>query len=211
MMLAVSSRGAEILSSVEAVTHISYPFSFSPKFLALNVNSTVEKSLETTGYVLDLCKKSNKAAVVYVSMAFGNPYGDAWSLELLSTWIGKLAGMGARIIPLSNVSIEIDAGLISGVFSMLIPRFPGVEFGLHLHTTNEGWKEKVEAAWDAGCRRYDGVINGWGGCPMAGKEMLGNLKTENLVEFALAKEPGFKIDMEAFGEVCRMAGEVFEQ
>ena len=209
MALAVNKRGAEIIATLENVTHISYPFSFSPAFIKMNLNSTVEKSLETVKHIVNLCELSGKTAVIYISMAFGNPYGDEWSIELLSHWTGKLFQAGARIIPLSNVSIEIDASLISKVYSTLIPMFPDVEFGLHLHTANEGWFEKVDAAWNAGCRRFDSVINGLGGCPMAGKKTLGNLKTENLLKFAEKKRINAHIDQPAFLEACNVASGVF--
>jgi hydroxymethylglutaryl-CoA lyase len=209
MFLVLNDRGARMVAEEEKITHISYPFSFSPTFLKLNVNSTVEQSLETTKLVAELCRKSGKQAVIYISMAFGNPYNDPWSLDILVEWVGKLYQAGARIIPLSNVSLEIDRTMIRDVFSRLVPMFPDVEFGLHLHTSNLGWFEKVNAAYMAGCRRFDGVINGHGGCPMAGKEMLGNLKTENLVEFAARKKIAVGIRDSAIKEACRLATEIF--
>lgn len=210
MFLAVNARGAKLLAGMEAVTHISYPFSFSPVFLRLNVNSTVEKSLETVRQVINFCSEAGKHAVIYISMAFGNPYGDPWSIGLLVEWIGKLHHAGARTIPLSNVSIEIGEKLISEVFSTLVPAFPDVEFGLHLHTDNKGWFEKVEAAWAAGCRRFDGVINGLGGCPRTGKELVGNLKTENLLEFTMKKKLSLNIDQAMLMEAVSLAKEIFE-
>jgi hydroxymethylglutaryl-CoA lyase len=209
MFLAVHERGAEILAGVDQISHISYPFSFSPTFLKLNVSSTVEKSLETTELVTNLCRKNRKQAVIYISMAFGNPYGDPWSIGLLTEWVGKLHNAGARIIPLSNVSTEIDAKLIEKVYSTLIPMFPDVEFGLHLHTANEGWFDKVDAAYNCGCRRFDGVIHGLGGCPMAGKELLGNLKTENLFAFAKARSIPLNIDQNALENAYLMALDIF--
>jgi hydroxymethylglutaryl-CoA lyase len=209
MFLAVHAGGAQILAEVEEITHISYPFSFSPTFLKLNVNSTVEQSLKTTELVTNLCRKKGKQAVIYISMAFGNHYSDPWSLDILVDWVSKLYQAGARIIPLSNVSREIDAALITEVYSTLIPMYPDVEFGLHLHTTNHGWYDKVQAAYLAGCRRFDSVINGWGGCPMAGKEMLGNLKTENLMEFAAKKKLPLAINQSALKEAYQVAREVF--
>ncbi len=209
MMLAVNDRGARLIGEIDSVTHISYPFSFTPTFLRLNVNSTVEKSLETVEQVMEICRNTRKEAVIYISMAFGNPYGDPWSIDLLCEWVGKLYTAGVRIIPLSNVSTEIDATLISKVYSTLIPLYPEIEFGLHLHTANHGWFEKVDAAWNAGCRRFDGVINGWGGCPMAGKELLGNLKTENLIEFAQQKNAMINLDQEALDEVYTLAREIY--
>jgi hydroxymethylglutaryl-CoA lyase len=145
-------------------------------------------------------------------MAFGNPYGDEWNLEILSKWVGILKTIGIRTIPLSNVTIEIDKKLISDVFSTLIPQFPEIEFGLHLHTSNENWLEKVEAAYDNGCRRFDAVMRGMGGCPMTGKELLGNLATENLIRFLESKNEipeGF--DHMAFIEASRVASEIFNK
>jgi hydroxymethylglutaryl-CoA lyase len=209
MMLAVNHYGADVISGLPVVTHLSYPFSFCPTFLKLNVNSTVEKSMETVERITELCDKTGKSAVIYISMAFGNPYGDPWSLSMLTDWVGKLVEAGVRTIPLSNVSTEVDATQIAGVYSTLFNYYPDVEFGLHLHTTNNGWYDKVEAAWNAGCRRFDGVINGWGGCPMAGKAMLGNLKTENLIAFAEKKAIALSLDKEALWDVYAKAREVF--
>ena len=210
MFLVVNTRGAEQLAHVKDITHISYPYSLSPTFLELNVRSTVEQSLETAKFVTGLCKNTGKQAVIYISMAFGNPYGDPWSVNLLAEWVGKLYEAGARIIPLSNVSIEIDVPVISEVFSTLIPMFPDVEFGLHLHTTNRGWHEKADAAYSAGCRRFDGVVNGLGGCPMTGKEMLGNLDTGNLIAFAEEKEAQGSIDKKAWEEARMLARKTFK-
>jgi hydroxymethylglutaryl-CoA lyase len=210
MMLAVHEKGVRILADTERVTHISFPFSFTPSFLQLNVNTTVERAFETTALVTKLCADKKKTAVIYISMAFGNPYGDPWSIDLLVEWIGKLHAAGVRIIPLSNVSTEIDASLISDVYSTLIPAFPDIEFGLHLHTANEGWYEKVSAAWEAGCRRFDGVISGMGGCPMAGKELLGNLKTEHLLAFASRNGIQTGIDPAVMSDLLYMAHIVYQ-
>jgi hydroxymethylglutaryl-CoA lyase len=211
MFLAVNDRGAEILAGIDEITHISYPFSFSPTFLKHNVNSTVEQSLKTTEVITGLCENSGKNAVIYISMAFGNMYGDQWSIGILAEWVRKLYDAGARIIQLSNVSVEVEPKLIHTVYSTLIPMFPDIEFGLHLHTSNKKWYEKVNAAYTAGCRRFDGVINGWGGCPMAGKELLGNLKTENLIAFADERSAtGVKFNRIALQDAYNVAGEIFK-
>jgi hydroxymethylglutaryl-CoA lyase len=183
MFLALNRKGAEILSATDGITHISYPFSFSSTFLSMNVRSTIEDAYGTAAHVADLCEKTGKTAVIYISYAYGNPYGDPWSPDLLLEWVEKLRAVGIRIIPLSNVSTEISAEVIRSIFSWLIDSFPDTEFGLHLHTANHDWYPKVEAAYRAGVRRFDTVINGYGGCPMSGKEMLGNLMTQNLLSF----------------------------
>ena len=159
--------------------------------------------------VVDLCEKNGKQAVIYISMAFGNPYGDIWNSDILVQWVGELYRKGARTIPLSNVSIPVEKELISEIYSTLVPLFPDVEFGLHLHTTNDDWYDKINAAYQAGCRRFDGVISGLGGCPMAGNGMLANVKTENLVEFAGMKGISTGIDRKILQEACEMSGEVF--
>ena len=209
MFLVVHEKGAEIISAYDEIDIISYPFSFSSTFLSLNVRSTIEESLRTTDRILNICDKHDKQAVIYISMAFGNPYGDPWSLEILAGWVETLFRMGVRAIPLSNVSMEISAEEIRQVFSRLISWFPEVDFGLHLHTANKDWHEKVDAAYTAGCRRFDGVIQGWGGCPMAGKELLGNLMTENLVSFAQGQGISTGLDPEAFNMALKEASRVY--
>lgn len=209
MFLVVSNRGAEVISQIDAVTHISYPFSFSPTFLRLNMNTSVEESLRSVEYLVNLCEKRGKHPVIYISMAYGNPYNDPWSPALLVHWVTTLHAAGVSTILLSNVSMEVDGEQIHSLYTQLITLFPDVEFGLHLHTANQGWRGKVEAAYSAGCRRFDGVINGWGGCPMAGKELLGNLKTENLMLFAEEKKITSAIDKEQLLLAYRIAGEIF--
>lgn len=209
MFLVVSNKGAEVISQSDEVTHISYPFSFSPTFLRLNMNTTVAESLKSVEHLINLCEKHGKQSVIYISMAYGNPYDDPWSPELLVRWVATLHAAGASTILLSNVSTEVDAATIQPIYADLISRFPEVEFGLHLHTANQGWRTKVEAAYAAGCRRFDGVINGWGGCPMAGKELLGNLKTENLMLFAEEENIPLPIDREQLLLAYRIAGEIF--
>ncbi len=209
MFLALNRKGADILAGVGAVTHISYPFSFSPTFLEHNVRSTVEEVFSTTEYIVNLCARSGKTPVIYISYAYGNPYGDPWSPELLTSWVEKLVTAGVRTIPLSNVSTEISPEVIADTYGMLIPAFPGVEFGLHLHTASHDWFAKLEAAWTQGVRRFDAVIDGHGGCPMSGKEMLGNLMTQNLRSFLAKKEIGDGVDETAFRDAVRIAGETY--
>jgi hydroxymethylglutaryl-CoA lyase len=209
MVLVVNKKGAEIISEVKEITHISYPHSISPTFLNKNLNSTTEQSLETVYEIANLCEKTGKQLVIYISMAFGNPYGDPWSTEILREGIQVLKKIGVKVIPLSNVAIEIDKQLIKQIFSLLIPEFPSIEFGLHLHTTNKNWQENVLAAYESGCRRFDSVINGYGGCPMTGKEMLGNLKTENLVAFADDHGLAGNLDPDALNEAYKLVSSTF--
>jgi hydroxymethylglutaryl-CoA lyase len=209
MVLVVNRKGAEIAAGTDEITHISYPFSFSPTFLRMNVNSNVEQSFDTTRSILELCEKHGKEPVIYISYAYGNPYGDPWSMEMLLEWTGALTEIGVRTIPLSNVSQELSAEMIHGVMKKLVENYPETDFGLHLHTDNASWEASVNAAWEAGVRRFDGVINGWGGCPMAGKKMLGNLKTENLISFAASQDALPPVDAEALRFVYQIAAETY--
>lgn len=209
MMLVVNKKGAEMISGVKEITHISYPHSISPTFLKKNLNSTTQQSIETVAEIANICERSGKQMVIYISMAFGNPYGDPWSMDLLLECIRVLEKSGARIIPLSNVAIEIGPAIINKVYSQLLPMFPGIEFGLHLHTTNQNWQENVGAAYQCGCRRFDSVISGYGGCPMSGEEMLGNLKTENIVAFALERGLAGNLDQDALQKAYQLVSVTF--
>ena len=209
MVLLVNKKGADLISGVEEITHICYPFPVSGTFAKINLNSTVEKCFETVDYLCNISVKSGKTLIVYLSMAFGNPYGDEWSVDGLSKLVEEMNGRGVKIIPLSNVSMEIDTGTVGNVFSALISRFPGIDFGCHLHTQDDQWQDKLEAAWLAGCRRFDSVMHGMGGCPMTRKEPLANLATEKLVRFLESKEKlpaGFNMD--AFIEAGNIASEI---
>jgi len=211
MMLAVSKKGGDILSEEKEITHISYPHSISPTFLKHNLNVSTEQSLDTVKYLAELCDKKGKNLVIYISMAFGNPYGDPWNIYLLRQGIDDLKKIGVKVMPLSNVVIEIDNHLIRKIFSFVIPEFPSIEFGLHLHTANHDWHDNIVAAYESGCRRFDSVINGYGGCPMTGKEMLGNLKTENLISFANEYGVAGNIDKEALEEAYNLVEITFMQ
>ncbi len=209
MILVVNKKGAEIIAERDEITHISYPFSISPVFLKLNLNTTLDKAVETAGEIVEICEKKKKHPVIYISMAFGNTYGDEWNMNILRKWINILYRMGIRTITLSNVSIEINSVQISEMFSGLIPRFPEIGFGLHLHTTNRDWVENVNAAYEKGCRKFDAVIHGWGGCPMSGKELLGNLKTENLVTYLDQNHIPVDLDRDALDMAYSLASFTF--
>ena len=209
MMLVVNRKGADLVAERDEISCISYPFSFSPEFLRRNMNTTYDDALRMSDYLLNLCAAKNKTLVLYISMAFGTPYGEEWSHELLIENVEKLQKMGVRTMPLSNVSVEVSAETISEVYSMLIHDFPCVEFGLHLHTTGEGWKDVVDAAYQQGCRRFDSVIGGLGGCPFADKSLLGNLRTEDLISFTEGKGIDTGLDSSAVNNAIKLSEKYF--
>ena len=148
-----------------------------------NTHKTIEESVVVLSDILETATKHNKELVTYLSMGFGNPYGDPWDVDIVGAWTEKLAAMGVRIISLSDTVGSSDAQTIDYLFSDLIPAYPQIEFGAHLHTTPNQWFEKVNAAYKAGCRRFDGAIQGFGGCPMAKDELTGNMPTEKMLSY----------------------------
>jgi hydroxymethylglutaryl-CoA lyase len=209
MVLALSLKGAESISGYKMVDVISYPYAISPVFLQKNLNVTMEKSLEDVRSIVEISKATGKEHVIYISMAFGNPYGDPWSLTILLENIGKLAAAGVSVIPLSNVSILIDEKIITEVFSAVQKEFPHIEFGLHLHTDGENQGRMVDAAYDAGIRRFDSVLHGIGGCPMTGGKMLGNLDTGYLLHHLEKRNIKHPVDNGIFTEASALASTLF--
>ena len=188
MFLLVSKKGAEIVALQEQVDYLSYPHSISPTFLNRNMKTDIESSLENVAFLQEVATRKGKQLVVYISMAFGNPYGDAWNLEILEESVLRLKALGVQIIPFSNVSIEIDAPLIKKVYQYLIPKYPDITLGLHLHTRHSDNADKLEAAYQSGCRRFDTVYSGLGGCPLADKDLMGNVSTQEVVRYLEEKQ-----------------------
>lgn len=202
-------RGASDAASFEQVRYMGFPFSISETFQQRNLNSSISDSVERVKSIQDICVKSGKELVVYVSMGFGNPYGDPWSAEVAEEWVERLVDMDIRIISLADTIGVADPESISYLFGHLIPKFPDVEFGAHLHTTPDTWLEKIDAAWKNGCRRFDGAIKGFGGCPMAKDDLTGNMATENIVQYFRHEKVETGLQPEAFRESVRMALKVF--
>ena len=192
-------RGAQIAESYNQIDYLGYPFSISNTFLQHNINSNLEKAFLETEKILYLCEKSKKELVVYISMAFGNPYGDLWSPEIVYDWTIKLSQIGVKIIALSDTTGVGNPENIS----------PEIEFGAHLHTSPENCFENLKAAFDNGCRRFDTVINGLGGCPMSKKEMIGNLRTGDLLEFLKTQNITTNLNHEAFTKARTLAALTF--
>jgi hydroxymethylglutaryl-CoA lyase len=202
-------RGAEDALNFEEIDYLGYPFSISETFQLRNTNATITESLARVEEIQKLCGKKQKQLVVYISMAFGNPYGDPWSAAVAVQWTKRLSEMGIKIIALADTIGVSDKENITSLFSAIIPEFPSLTIGAHLHTTPESWREKVDAAWNAGCRRFDHAIKGFGGCPMAEDKLTGNMPTEKVLEFLLERQVETGINMEMFNAAMVEAGNVF--
>lgn len=203
-------RGAEDACKFDEIAYLGFPFSISETFQKRNTNSTIEESLKRVEEIQNLCSRHEKKLVIYISMAFGNPYGDEWNKGIAIHWTEKLVkGIGVKIISLADTVGVSDPENISYMFSSLIPAFPEVEFGAHLHTTPDKWEEKIVAAVQNGCCRFDSAVKGFGGCPMAADELVGNMPTEKLVSYFRNKQMETGIDFAAFEEAQKMALEIF--
>ena len=183
LAIVANVRGANDAAQFEEIDYLGYPFSISENFQMRNTHKTISQSIETLQEILSIAIRSNKEVVAYLSMGFGNPYGDPWNVEIVSEWTEKLSGMGVKILSLSDTIGSSTPAVISQLFSNLIPIYPSIEFGAHLHTSPSLWHEKVHAAFHAGCKRFDGAIKGYGGCPMAKDELTGNMPTEKLISY----------------------------
>lgn len=205
LAIVANERGAREAATFQQITYLGYPFSISQTFLQRNINATIEDAFIRAANIREICEKNRKELVAYVSMAFGNPYGDHWDVDAVRFWVEKLAGLGVRIISLADTVGKGSPEEIGRVYSTCRRHFPHVEFGLHLHTTLHQWEEKLEAAYRAGCRRFDGVINGLGGCPMAGEKLVGNVNTNFLLDFFEGKNEQTRIDIDVLKKASGVA------
>ncbi|GAL69933.1 hydroxymethylglutaryl-CoA lyase [Jejuia pallidilutea] len=187
LAIIANTRGANDAAQHKAINYLGYPFSISENFQMRNTHKTIAQSVDILKEILEIANGVNKEVVVYISMGFGNPYGDPWNVDIVGEWTEKLANMGVKILSLSDTVGTSDPESIDYLFSNLIPKYPNIEFGAHLHTTPTTWFEKVDAAYNAGCHRFDGAIQGFGGCPMAKDELTGNMPTEKLLSYFTSK------------------------
>ena len=202
-------RGANDAAQFEEIDYLGYPFSISENFQMRNTHKTISQSIETLQEVLSIANRSNKEVVAYLSMGFGNPYGDPWNIDIVGEWTEKLSNMGVKILSLSDTIGSSTPEVIDYLFSNLIPKYPAIEFGAHLHTTPSSWKEKVDAAYQAGCYRFDGAIMGYGGCPMAKDDLTGNMPTEKLLSYFTAQKAETGIKPMSFESAYNVALDVF--
>ena len=209
LAIVANERGARDAAEFEPIRYLGYPFSISEIFQKRNTNKTIEESLDIVRNILKICDDSGKQLVVYISMGFGNPYREKWSADIVEKYCDQLAGMGIKILSLSDTIGTANPENIEYLFSKLIPDFPGVEIGAHLHTTPDSWREKVQTAYDNGCRRFDGAIQGFGGCPFADDELVGNMPTEKLLTFAQQNNLETGVSMTQFETAYNKAMQVF--
>ncbi len=183
LAIVANVRGANDACVFEEIDYLGYPFSISENFQMRNTHKTIAESVDILKDILNIANRNNKKVVAYLSMGFGNPYGDPWNVEIVASWTEKLANMGVKIVSLSDTVGSSTPKVIDYLFSSLIPNHPNIEFGAHLHTTPTTWFEKVDSAYKAGCRRFDGAIKGYGGCPMAKDDLTGNMPTEKMLSY----------------------------
>ena len=210
LTIVANERGAEKAAQFDEITYLGFPFSISETFQKKNINSTIKESLLRLESIQNICVKSNKQLVTYFSMAFGNPYGDEWSVYIVAHWAERLLNeFGVKILSLSDTIGSSEPNVISWLFKKLISEFPGVEFGAHLHTHPQNWKEKVIAALEAGCKRFDGALLGFGGCPMARDELVGNMPSEHILQYLMEKKMIRNINQTALQEAQNEALTIF--
>ena len=209
LAIVANTRGAEDASKYDEIDYLGYPFSISENFQMRNTHKTISESVDVLQEILDIADKSGKEVVAYLSMGFGNPYGDPWNVEIVGEWTEKLADMGVKILSLSDTVGTSTPEIIDYLFSNLIPKYPHIEFGAHLHTTPSRWHEKIEAAFKAGCHRFDGAIQGFGGCPMAKDELTGNMPSEKMLSYFNSIKAETNIKMTSFESSYNEASKIF--
>jgi len=209
LAIIANTQGAIAASQHHPIQYLGFPFSISENFQMRNTHKTIAQSLITLQEILEIADKSNKEVITYLSMGFGNPYGDPWSMEIVGEWTEKLSNMGVKILSLSDTVGSSTPDVIQYLFSHLIPKYPKIEFGAHLHTTPDKWFEKIDAAYNSGCRRFDGAIQGFGGCPMAKDVLTGNMPTEKLVSYFTSKKENTNISAMSFESAYNEASKLF--
>ncbi len=209
LAIVANVRGAEEAARYAAIDYLGFPFSISENFQMRNTHKTIAESEVTLSEILKIAENAGKQVVTYISMGFGNPYGDPWSVEVVGEYTEKLAHMGARILSLSDTVGTSTPETIDYLFSNLIPKYTDIEFGAHLHTVPSKWHDKVNAAYRAGCKRFDGAVQGFGGCPMAKDELTGNMPTEKMLSYFTSQKAVTGVGWMAFEAAYNKASDLF--
>jgi hydroxymethylglutaryl-CoA lyase len=208
LAIVANTRGAEAAAEFDAISYLGYPFSISETFQQRNTNASIDESLQRVAEIQEVCVRKTKKLVLYISMGFGNPYGDPWNVDIVCKWVDKLVALDIDIFQLSDTIGVAGPDSISYLFSHLIPAYPSVEIGGHFHTLPHAWQEKIEAAYNSGCRRFDGALKGYGGCPMAKDDLTGNMPTEKMIAH-LEKKEMLYLDMDALDRSMALAAAIF--
>ncbi|MGN6616229.1 MAG: hydroxymethylglutaryl-CoA lyase [Ilyomonas sp.] len=209
LAIIANMRGAQDAVLYDKISFLGFPFSISPTFQSRNTNSTILDSLTTVDLIQNLCLKHNKTLVIYLSMAFGNPYGDIYNEEILLYYANEIANKNIKIISLADTVGVASPKQIQFALETLIPKYPDIQFGVHLHSTAENWKDKLQAALNAGCTRFDGALKGIGGCPMAQDILIGNMNTEWMIDFFEEQNKLPLLNKEALIECLQLASKIF--
>lgn len=209
LVIVANSRGAEDAVIQPKVSYIGFPFSISETFQQRNTNSSITDSMDTVKNMLNLCNNAGKQLVVYISMAFGNPYNDFWDPEIVSHWVDRLYDVGVMNFSMADTVGVATPEKIKGVFKDLDINFPKAQFGAHFHSRPDTWEEKLSAAYEMGCLQFDGAIRGYGGCPMAKDELVGNMPMENMVAF-FQKKGLINLNMKALEDSLAKADKIFK-
>ncbi len=209
LAIIANTRGAEDAVQYDEITYLGFPFSISETFQLRNTNKTIAQSLVQVEEIQNLCAAKNKELVIYISMGFGNPYGDAYTADVAINWVRRLTQLGIRTIAMSDTVGVAEPHNITRIFDQLLPEFKNVNIGAHFHSTPDKWEEKIHAAYNAGCMRFDSAMKGIGGCPMAEDELVGNIATENLVGWCDLNNIPLQLNRHAFATAWQMAGRIF--
>jgi len=209
LAIVANKRGANDAAYFEEIDFLGYPFSISETFQLRNTNATIEESLERVEDIQNICVRANKKMVLYISMGFGNPYGDEWNTEIVQKWVDELVKLDISIFSLSDTIGVSTPESISYLFSKLIPTYPDMVFGAHLHTQPHNWEEKIKAAFESGCKRFDGALKGYGGCPMAKDDLTGNMPMEHMVDYFMKQGVLDGFDNDAFADSMKLATSTF--
>jgi hydroxymethylglutaryl-CoA lyase len=209
LAIVANQRGAEEASVFDQITYLGFPFSVSETFQQRNTNSSIDESLKRVEEIQNLCINKNKKLVIYISMAFGNPYGDLYDEDIVFNWVEKLVELDIDIISLADTVGVATPEQVYDMTSYLVESLPATQIGVHLHSTSENWHQKLEAATKAGCKRFDGALKGIGGCPMANDDLVGNMNTEWMISYFEKNNIATGLNKEALAESLRIAGEIF--
>jgi hydroxymethylglutaryl-CoA lyase len=211
LAIVANYRGAEDAVQHKEINYLGFPFSISETFQQRNANSGIAAAFDTVKRIKELCSRTNHELLVYLSMGFGNPYGDEWNVEIVAQWAEKLVNEGINTIALADTVGVATPEQIKEIYPKLCAQFPSTEFGIHLHATPDRWHDKIEAAYQSGCKRFDTALKGYGGCPMAKDELTGNIATENLIGYLQTQNERLELDFDKFEEVMDYSSRIFNQ